>query len=85
MFYEEAFLRAFPVVLRELEPSPYFSAEKMFRSCYTHRAMVRFASFFGLVKIDRVGTEYPREVRITKLPLLDIAIGFRFAHHHTVQ
>jgi hypothetical protein len=45
-FYEDAFLRALPVVLDELEDGPYRSAEDTLRSCYSLRTLERFAWFF---------------------------------------
>lgn len=77
VFYEDAFIRAFPVVLNEIEPSPYSSAEDTLRACYTRRAMMQFAAFFGFAKIEIVGTPFDRKYLVTKLSLLDAAVRFR--------
>ena len=79
-FYEDCFLRAFPMVLDEVEPNSYFPPEKQVRSCYTLRAFERFAGFLGLGRVEQVPTEKPYEwdYRIIKLPLLDEVIRFNF-------
>lgn len=79
VFYEDAFTHAFPALLKEIEPSPYSNAEDTLRSCYTFRTMVRFAAFLGLATVERIGTDIPYHYRVTKLPLLDAAVIFRFA------
>jgi hypothetical protein len=78
VFYEDCFLRAFPMVLDETEPGRVVTPEQELRSCYTLRALKRFSEFLGLATVEQVPTEKPYEwnFRIIKLPLLDEAIRF---------
>ena len=77
-FYEDRFLRAFPMVLNEMELNPILEPEQVFRSCYTLRVLVRFAGFLGLALVEPVAGEepYKSNYRIRKLPLLDQAVVF---------
>jgi hypothetical protein len=77
-FYEDAFLRAFPLVLNEVDDSAWRSGEDQLRSCYTLRTLERFAWFFGLVTLEPIETDVPfgREYRVSKLSLLDELISF---------
>lgn len=77
-FYEDGFLRAFPMVLSEVEPGPVFTQEHEVRSCYTLRALVRFAGFWGLAAVEALDADKPyvRNYRVKKLPLLDDAVRF---------
>lgn len=52
-FYEEAYLRAFPVLLEEVEDRPYASAEETLARCYSLRTFERFAQRFGLALVER--------------------------------
>jgi hypothetical protein len=77
VFYEDAFLRAFPRVLSEVAPTPYFSPEQTVRSCYSHRTLVNFAAFLGLAEVEPTTKEpYPRDYRVKKRPLLTDAVRF---------
>lgn len=66
------------MVVSEVEPLPHWSPEQAIRSVYTLRTLVRYAHFFGLVKVDAVDSEksYLNEYQVTKLPLLDQAVVF---------
>lgn len=77
-FYEDCFLRAFPMVLREVPPmGEYYSPEKSLRNCYSWRSLDRFAGFMGLVEIERDPVDrYSEGYRLRKLPLLDHAVRF---------
>jgi len=76
-FYEDAFLRAFPMLLDQLPPHPYLDSESRLRSCYTLRTLQRFAGFFGLIQLARTRTDpVDPAYRITKTPLLDDAVQF---------
>ena len=48
-FYEDCFLRAFPMVIESVESHPMSSPKETVRRCYTWRCLVNFAGFFGLV------------------------------------
>lgn len=77
-FYEDAFLRAFPALVSEVEPRPYSSAEGQVRQCFTTRALVRFAWFMGLVTMPRDTSGEPPFTtwRVRKTALLDDAAVF---------
>ena len=76
-FYGDIFVKAYPQLLDQVPETPYFSAEQTVRSAYSHRALNKFASFFGLIEFvstsdDILNSRY--EVR--KLPLLDQVVSF---------
>ena len=77
VFYEDAYLRAFPRVLGEVAPTPYFTPEQTVRSCYSHRTLVNFAAFLGLAEVEPTTKEpYDRLYRVRKRPLLAEAVRF---------
>lgn len=77
-FYEDAFLRAFPVALNDVPPNSFSTAEETLRRCYTWRTLVNFAGFFGLAKVDKVSDDILcDEYRIKALPLLGDALRFQ--------
>ena len=77
-FYEDGFLRAFPMVLDEVPPEPVFTPEEQVRACYTWRTLVHFAGFFGLVTVEPVSDErFCHEYRVKNLPLLHEAVQFQ--------
>ncbi len=76
-FYEDCFLRAFPMVLESVESQPLSSPEETVRRCYTWRCLVHFAGFFGLAQVEPVSENIlNREYRIKKQPLLEQAVHF---------
>jgi hypothetical protein len=77
-FYEDIFLKAFPMVLREVPPmGEYYSPEKSLRNCYSWRCLERFAGFMGLVEIERDPVDkFTEDFRLRKLPLLDHVVQF---------
>lgn len=77
-FYEEAFLKAFPIVLDDIPPSPIFSPEEELRRCYTWRALVDFTGFLGLAEVEKVSDELLcREYQVKSLPLLGRVVQFQ--------
>ena len=77
VFYEDAFLRAFPRVLSEVAPTPYSTPEKTVRSCYAWRALVNFAVFLGLAEVEPTTKDrYDGHYRVRKRPLLANAVRF---------
>lgn len=77
VFYEDAFLRAFPRVLSEVAPTPYSTPEKTVRSCYTWRVLVNFAAFLGLAEVEPTAEgRHDRHWRVKKSPLLDEVVRF---------
>lgn len=78
VFYEDHFLRAFPMLLNEVPPESYCTPEEILRSCYTLRTLEHFATFLGLAEVEPTGgSGFSREFRVKKLPLLDAAVRFR--------
>lgn len=78
-FYEQAFLRAFPMLLDELPANEAFSPEEKVRSCYTWRVLVNFASFLGLATVESTSDDLlNREYRVKSLPLLGQIVQFQF-------
>lgn len=77
-FYEDHFLRAFPMVLEEVPTEPYATPEQTVRSCYSLRCLEHFCGFLGLAKMEPISTErrYPRQFRVRKLPLLGTTVKF---------
>ena len=78
IFFEDNFLQAFPNLLSQVQPlGNYYSPEKVVRLSYSSRCLERFARFFGLVEIERSGTDrYSEEFRVKKLSLLDQVVQF---------
>lgn len=68
---------AFPGVLSEVVPTPYFTPEQTVRTCYSHRTLVHFAAFLGLAEVEPTTKEpYDRLYRVRKRPLLAEAVRF---------
>jgi len=77
-FYEDAFLRAFPIVLDDIPSSPIFTPEEELRRCYAWRALVDFTGFLGLAEVAKVSDELLCcEYRVKSLPLLGRAVQFQ--------
>src|SRR4030067_2534846 len=80
VFYEDAFLRAFPGVLSEVAPTPYSTPEKTVRSCYTWRVLVNFAAFLGLAEVEpTTERRHDRHCRVKKRPLLAETVRFHIS------
>ena len=78
VFYEDAFLRAFPMLLEEVPPSQVISPDETVRNCYTWRSLVHFAGFLGLATVEPASDEFLcREYRVTALPLLCQIVQFQ--------
>lgn len=76
-FYEDAFLQAFPIVLREAPQLSYSTPEQTVRNCYSLRSLKGFAEFLGLVEIAMESDDlFERPFRVRKLPLLNKAVVF---------
>ncbi len=70
-FYEDCFLRAFPMLLDEVPPDWVFTPEEVVRTCYTWRTLVHFAGFLGLAAVEPVSEKHFRHrYRVKSLPLL---------------
>ncbi|HUW97442.1 MAG TPA: SEC-C domain-containing protein [Acidiferrobacter sp.] len=78
VFYEDAFLRAFPMVLEEVPATPTFSPDETVRASYTWRTLVHFAGFLGLAAVEPVSDKFLcHEYRVKALPLLGEAVQFQ--------
>ncbi len=78
VFYEDAFLRDFPMLLDEVPPSQVFSPDDEVRRCYTWRTLVHFAGFLGLATVEPVSEGLRcREYRVKALPLLNQVAQFQ--------
>lgn len=76
-FYEDCFLRAFPMLLDEIPDDHYFTPEDAVRSCYTWRTLVHFVGFLGLAAVESVSDKrFPQEYRVKALPLLHQTVLF---------
>jgi hypothetical protein len=79
VFYENAFLRAFPRLLDEVPSSQVFSPDDEVRRCYTLRSLVHFAGFLGLATVEPVSDGLLcHEYRVQPLPLLGQVVQFQF-------
>ncbi|MFV2056366.1 MAG: YecA family protein [Thiohalomonadales bacterium] len=76
--YEDNFLRAFPMVIDEMEGSSYSSPEEDLRHCYYSRACNRFLVFLGLAELEVIKGDKSNSSRykIKKTPLFDAVIHF---------
>ena len=78
LIYEDDFLQAFPMVVNEIEPTPYSSSEDDIRACYSLRVLQRCLHFMGLADIEIIpGDEpFPVKYQIKKRALLDEVVRF---------
>ena len=78
VFYEDAFLGAFPRLLDEVPPSQVISPDETVRCGYTWRSLMHFAGFLGLATVESVSDELLcHEYRVKALPLLDQVVQFQ--------
>jgi hypothetical protein len=76
-FYEDSFLRAFPMLLDEIPPDQIITPEEQLRSCFTARTLVRFVGFFGLAAVESVSDKgFRHKYRVKGLPLLHETVQF---------
>ena len=59
-------MRAFPMVINEMNGDAYFSAEQQFSACYGLRTINRFAQFWGLIDMRELpsSNQYPFEYEL---------------------
>lgn len=76
-FYEDAFIRAFPDVLSELQDRPYQTAEQQLRGMYFLRTFSRCFRYFGLAELipSRSENRYSH-YDVKKTILLDLVVTF---------
>lgn len=80
IFYENAFLRAFPAIIDEVPENSllYRSPESVIGHAYTWRALVNFAAYFGLAAVKPKSDEFLcHEYEVTARPLLDQVLKFK--------
>ena len=78
VFYEDAFLGAFPMLLDEVPPSQVISPDETVRRGYTWRSLVHFADFLGLATVEPASDELLcHEYRVKALPLLGQIVQFQ--------
>ena len=66
------------MVLNDVPPNSFSTAEETLRRCYTWRALVDFAGFFGLAEVEKVSEDILcSEYRVKALPLLGDALRFK--------
>lgn len=75
-FYAEKYLKAFPQFLESIKPN-YGTVKQYAGSCYSVRTFDRFLSYFGLVKIEKLGAIIERKNLITKTEFFDKLIKVR--------
>ncbi len=80
--YEDDFLRAFPMVVDEMEGSSYSTPEEDLRRCYYSRACNRFLVFLGLAELEVIKGDkhYDHKYKIKKTPLFDAVIYFNLIY-----
>ncbi len=77
-FYSDNFLRAFPMILQEIEPRRYESSDDTLQQVYILRVLHRFAGFFGLVDIEPVSEDsMKREYRVRATALLNEVVEWK--------
>jgi hypothetical protein len=77
-FYEDAVVRAFPMLMDEIVLRPWHdNPEEPLRRCYSLRMLERFAGFFGLVDLEETSQDPLRaEWRVRATPLLSELVRF---------
>ncbi|MDR3708890.1 MAG: SEC-C domain-containing protein [Capsulimonadaceae bacterium] len=75
-FYEGAFLRAFPLVMKEIaRERAYGTPEEYIRHAYTLRTIERFAVFFGLAEAKKLpGEKFRAPIVVKGTELLERAV-----------
>ena len=78
VFYQDAFIGTFPMLLDEVPSSQIFSADETVRYCYASRTLVHFADFLGLATVEPVSDEFLyRECRVKAQPFLNQFVQFQ--------
>ncbi|HIP37914.1 MAG TPA: hypothetical protein EYG88_00695 [Desulfocapsa sulfexigens] len=79
-FYSDSYLRAFPMILQEIEPKMYEPPEDTLQHGYILRTLQRFAGFFGLADLEQI-SEGPinREYKVRATGLVKEIVHFTLA------
>ena len=75
-FYGKKYLKAFPMLLEQIEPSRFDTREKQIYKCYSIRTFNRFLDYFGLIKIDSEN-KWDSDKVIKKTEIFDKLIKIR--------
>lgn len=76
-FYEELFVKAFPMALNEVTENSYWKPEEEVKRCYSLRALEWFAHFMGFAEFDvKEGIYYLKKYELKKTSLLDNWVHF---------
>lgn len=79
-FYEDSFLRAFPMIVDEVVPSQFYEPVKIVRACYTQRCLHGFMRFFGLAEFRSLSKgDIITKFEIRKTPLFHDAVHMHIA------
>ncbi|MCF7707370.1 MAG: SEC-C domain-containing protein [Verrucomicrobia bacterium] len=79
-FYQDCFLRAFPMAVELVEPLPSRNPETVIRLCFAIYSIDRFAKFMGLIDHkDEPGSARKRLTHVKKTPLLDKVVRFHLS------
>lgn len=77
-FYEDQFVRAFPLVAEMIPDDRYITPDETVRQMYTVRVLCRFIGLWGLAEVEEVRRpSYGFDYRIRATPLLTDLINFR--------
>lgn len=76
-FYNEQFMRAFPMALQEVPERPCLTREDNLGSCYAHRTFRHFADLFGLVELEFDDRPFSAMLRVRAAPLLGQVVRFK--------
>lgn len=77
MFYEDQFVKAFPLVIKTIPDDRYITPEETVRNVYTLRVLCRFIGLWGLADVEEVRRPtFGYDYRIRASPLLTEMIAF---------
>jgi len=78
-FYFDAYIRAFPSLLEEVEEGIYRTREKTLAHCLEIRYWEKFAAFLGLAELEYLEGEerFIKKLQVRKGSLLDSVLEFR--------
>lgn len=76
-FYNDKYVRAFPVLLEQVEDAPYRSGIDTVKNTYGFRTFLRFLALFGLVEcIEQDSTDIFSEYSIKATPVFSRLVTF---------
>jgi len=76
-FYEDLFVTAFPLALREAPVSAYATPEQTLKRCFTVRSLERFGHFLGFVEFEPMQKKvWPEQKSLKKTSFIDEWVRF---------